>query len=193
MRARTGPANYVRANLLMIKGESLILLGACLGAFGVRGELRVKAFTADPEGLAAYGPLYAADGRLVLTPKRVRTLKDGQAALGGPEVRDRDAAEALKGVGLHVPRSALPACAAEDEVYIADLIGAVVMHVDGRPFGHVRDVVNFGAGDLLQIETHGRRWLLPFTKSNVPWLQAGQLRIDPPAGLLPDPDTEIPE
>lgn len=170
----------------MSDADPLILLGACVGAIGVRGEVRVKTFTASPEGVAAYGPLFAADGRLILTPKRVRLLKDGQVALSAPEVRDRDAAEALRGVALHVPRSALPEEPDEDEVYVADLIGAEVRHLDGRPLGQVRNVFDFGAGDLLEIETDGRVWLLPFTRENVPGLARGVLTVDPPPGLQPE-------
>lgn len=166
----------------------LILLGAALGAFGVRGEVRVKPFTAEPAGVAAYGLLYSQDGRPLLTPKRVRLLKDA-VALTAPEITSREAAEALKGEGLYAPRSALPEAPAEDEIYIADLIGRPVAHVDGRALGHVANVLNFGAGDLLEIETEGRRWLLPFTRENVPQLGPYGLVIDPPFGLLPGEET----
>jgi len=166
--------------------RSLILVGACLGAFGVRGEMRVKSFTARPESVGDYGPLYAQDGRKLLTPVRVRPLKGDEFALTAAEITDRDTAETLKGASLFIPRAVLPKATDDDEFYIADLIGAAVRHVDGRDLGAVRTVLNFGAGDLLEIETNGRRWLLPFTRENVPALEAGLVRVDPSEGLLPD-------
>ena len=82
-----------------------------------------------------------------------RPVKEGVAAfLSG--VTDRDAAEALKGVRLFVPRSALPELpAGEEEYYLADLIGLAVRWVDGpQAEGRIVAVHNFGAGDLIEIE-----------------------------------------
>lgn len=162
----------------------LILVGAVIGAIGVRGEIRVRSFTQEAASVGAYGPLYDAGGRLLLTPKRARLVKDS-VALSGPELASREAAEALKGAGLHVPRSALPASLAAEEVYVADLVGQDVVHVDGRPLGIVTDVRNFGAGDLLEIETEGTRWLMPFTAQNAPRIESRTIHIDPPFGLVP--------
>ncbi len=162
----------------------LVLVGAVIGAIGVRGELRARSFTQSPLSLADYGALFDANGALVLTPKRARAVKDG-VALAGPEVTSREAAEALRGTGLHVPRAALPPSPDADEIYVADLIGRVVLHVDGRALGQIQDVRNFGAGDLLEIETDGVRWLMPFSAENVPQIEAGAIHIDPPFGLIP--------
>jgi 16S rRNA processing protein RimM len=176
--------------MAQVSSDPLVLLGVCLGAFGVRGELKVKSFTEAPEGVGAYGPLYAEDGALLLTPTRTRVLKPGLAAVTAREVASREQAEALRGRGLHAPRSALPASQDEDDVLIADLLGCAVVHRDGRALGTVVEVANFGAGDLLAIAHAGRRWWLPFTRENVPELAPGRLIVDPPAGLEPEePET----
>lgn len=164
--------------------SNLVLIGACRGAIGVRGEIRAISFAADPLSLGAYGPLYDADGRKLLSPVRVRLVKDG-VAISGPEIASREAAQALKGTGLHVPRAVLPPSADADEIYVADLIGRAVRHVDGRALGHVVAVRNFGAGDLIEIETDGAIWLMPFTRENAPDITAGIIHIDPPFGLMP--------
>src|SRR5690242_7621435 len=97
-----------------------VLLGAVIGAQGLKGEVKVKAFTQSPEKLAAYGPLHTKDGKRFRVMS-VREAKDGAVvALEG--VNDRNAAEALKGVELFVPRDALPKEDA-DEFYHADLVG----------------------------------------------------------------------
>ncbi len=166
----------------------LVLVGAIIGAFGLKGDVRVRPFTADPQSIAHYGPLYDAHGRKVLTPQRVRLLKQ-EVALWGPECPDRTAAERLKGVGLHVPRVRLPELA-EDEFYHVDLLGLDVQHADGRFLGRVRQVVNYGAGDLLEIDaaTGGEPWLCPLAAGMAEVdLEAGRVIVDPPDGLMPEP------
>jgi 16S rRNA processing protein RimM len=164
----------------------LILVGAILGAFGVRGEIRVKSFTAAPENVFAYGPLLDESGRVVLTPKKWRPLNDA-LAVTAPEVPTREAAEALKGTRLYVQRDALPAIE-DDEYYAADLIGCAVVGVDGATLGLVKAVNDYGAGDLLEIDQSGRVWRLPFTNENVPTidLKTRIITVDPPTGLLPE-------
>jgi 16S rRNA processing protein RimM len=167
-----------------VHASDLVLIGACMGAIGVRGEIRARSFTQDPASLGAYGALFDARGQKLLTPQNVRPVKNGMA-LSGPEITSREAAEALRGIGLHVPRAALAPSPDEDEIYVADLIGHVIVHVDGRNLGRVIDVCNFGAGDLIEIETDGVSWLMPFTRENAPRIVAGVIHIDPPFGLVP--------
>lgn len=147
--------------------QELVLLGAIAGAFGVRGEARVRCFTADPAGVCAYGPLYDKAGNIIATPKKWREIKDG-LAITAPEIKDREAAEALKGTGLYVPRSALPA-AEEDEYYHVDLIGCRVETPSGDTLGIVIAVQDFGAGELLEIAGADAKTLfIAFTRDAVP-------------------------
>lgn len=156
--------------------EDLVLIGAVVGAFGVRGEVRVRSFTADPAAIASYGPLLDKAGAVVLTPTRLRPAGE-EFALTAPEVKTREEAQALRGTGLHVPRAALPP-AAEDEFYHVDLIGCAVEALDGSALGRVRSVQDFGAGDLLEIQQpDGRTWFLPFTKDAVPVVDVKARRI----------------
>ncbi|HWA23904.1 MAG TPA: ribosome maturation factor RimM [Caulobacterales bacterium] len=166
--------------------ENLILVGAITGAFGVRGELRVKSFTAALEDVCAYGPLLDESGALVLTPKSWRPLKDA-VAMTAKEVKTREQAEAMRGTALYVPREALPA-PEEDEFYAADLIGCAVVSVSGAPLGEVTAVTDYGAGDMLEIVLNGAVWRLPFTQENTPQIDLKSRRIiaDPPKGLLPE-------
>ncbi len=170
--------------------EGLVLIGAVVGAFGVRGEVRVRSFTADPEAIASYGPLFTKDGAVALTPKRLRPAGE-EFALTAPEVKTREEAQALRGTGLFVPRTVLPA-PEEDEFYHVDLIGCAVEALDGTALGRVRSVQDFGAGDLLEIQpTEGQTWFLPFTKAAVPVVDLGARRLisaegPPQAGGEPD-------
>lgn len=129
-----------------------ICVGAILGAHGVRGEVRIKCFTGRPEDVASFGVVETEDGAQRFTLKVTRNIKEGVAAtLSG--ITGRDAAQALKGFRLYVPRSALPELPAEeDEYYFADLIGLAVRWVEGpQEEGKVIAVHNFGAGDLIEV------------------------------------------
>lgn len=163
-----------------------ICVGAIAGAFGVRGELRLKSFTAAPEDIATYGPLETEDGgrsfAVTLTGQTTNALT---ARLSG--VSSKEEADALRGVQLFVARDRLPNLP-DDEYYHADLIGLEVYDSGGTLLGRVKAVLNHGASDILEI--HGPRLkstvLLPFTLAAVPTvdLASGRIVADPPEGLF---------
>jgi len=162
-----------------------VLMGVITGAHGVKGQVRVKSFTAAPDAIVAYGPLEDERG-----DRRIRLELTGVvrgmliARIDG--VADRDAAERLKGTRLYLPREALPE-PGEDEYYHADLIGLVVVLKEGAELGRVRAVHDFGAGDSIEVEKpDGGVVMVPFTESVVPVvdIKGGRLVVDPPQGLL---------
>lgn len=165
--------------------DQLVLLGVIGAAHGVKGEVRIKTFTADPLAIAEYGPLVDETGRLHEIVD-VRPAKEVVVArLKG--VSSREAAEALNGVKLQVTRDKLPPPEDEDEFLQADLIGCDVVGPDGAVLGKVTSVDNYGAGDLLDIATpDGRSILMPFTKAFAPRVLVAERRIEvlPPAGLF---------
>ena len=158
-----------------------ILVGAIAGAHGLRGQVRIKSFTDDPAAVAAYGPVSDESGEkrfdLIVTGR----IKGGVIArIHG--IADRSAAEALRGLRLYVPRSVLPN-PAEGEYYWADLIGLRADLADGTCYGRVKDVQDYGAGGILEVERFdGTTELLPFTDRLVPIvdLVAGRVVVDPP-------------
>ncbi len=162
-----------------------ICVGAIAGAFGVRGEARIKSFCAEPEAIAGYGPLTTEDGAREFTLSITRAVKEGFAArLSG--VATREAAQALKGTRLYAPRERLPALA-EDEFYHADLIGLTVLDTGGAEIGRVRAIHDHGAGDMLEVTRFGGQMvLIPFTRAAVPTVDLALRRIvvDPPPGTL---------
>ena len=165
-----------------------VCVGVVTGAHGVRGAVRVKSFTAEPEAVAAYGPLEDERGERHFDLRIVGSAKGVLIGwLSG--VEDRDRAEALRGLRLYLSRAALPPPGDED-YYHADLIGLDAVLVDGGPVGRVRAVHDFGAGDTLEIaRPQGQPVMVPFTRAVVPIidLMAGRLVIDPPPGLLDEP------
>ncbi len=157
----------------------LVVVAAIAGAHGVRGDVRVKSFTAEPEACFAYGPLLDDTGVEVL---RAAAIRPGPQALVVTPVRPRSREdwEAMKGRRLHVPRAALPE-PDEDEFYIEDLVGLSVFAGGHAPVGTVRAIQDFGAGDLIEVMlADGRRSVfVPFTRADVPVvdLAAGRLVV----------------
>ena len=154
-----------------------VCLGAVSGAIGIKGEVRLKSFATVPADIAAYGPLTDDDGTTVEIVS-LRHLKKGLAArIRG--IDSRNQAEALKGRRLYVGRDALPP-ADDEDYYIIDLIGLKVVDAAGQPWGHIRAVADYGAGDLLEIEPlSGAGIVVPFRRRYVPVvdIDAGQVTI----------------
>jgi 16S rRNA processing protein RimM len=164
----------------------MVCVGAVAGAYGVRGEVRLKSFCAEPEAIGSYGPLWTEDGTRSFILTLGAPVAQGFAArLDG--IRTREQADALRGTRLFVDRDRLPNLP-DDEFYHADLMGLQVFDTGGAPLGRVKAVLNHGASDLLELVTPGQKGaiLLPFTRAIVPTvdLAAGRIIADPPEGLL---------
>ena len=152
------------------------------GAHGIRGEVKLKSFTADPLAVKGYGPLESEDGSASYEIETVRPAKGHLVArLRG--VHDRNAAERLAHLRLFVPRARLPAPAA-DEFYHADLIGLMAVTADGTEVGTVAAIHDFGAGDILELRpsSGGTTIMLPFTDAFVPSVDVagGRIVVRPP-------------
>lgn len=175
----------------MAADDKLILLGVIGAAHGIKGEVRIKAFTGDPLAIADYGPLTDEKGRRFEIAE-IRPAKEVVVArLKG--ITSREAAETLNGVNLFVSRDKIPAPEDEDEFLQADLIGCAVVGPDGVVLGTVTTVANYGAGDLLDILLpDGRSVLMPFTKAFAPRIDIAARRIEavPPEGLFEADDED---
>ena len=137
---------------------------------GLRGEVKLRSFTADPMAVADYGPLENEDGtaRFEIEDLRQSTSRGSDyviVRLRG--VADRDAADRLKGVKLFVPRDRLPS-PEPDEFYHADLIGLRAVTCEGAEVGNVIAVHDFGAGAVLEIAGGSGELMVPFTDACVP-------------------------
>jgi 16S rRNA processing protein RimM len=150
-----------------------VLLAAVMGAQGLKGEVKVKTFTHQPDGLSRYGVLHTKDGRN-FTITAFRPSKPGEAVIAFAEVRDRTSAEGMRGTELYVAREALPP-AEEDEFYHADLIGLEARDTEGRMLGKVTAVHNFGASDVIElVRADGDQVHLAFTRETVPHIHIAE-------------------
>lgn len=148
-----------------------VTLAAIIGAHGVAGEVRLKVFADDLSPFTRFN-----DGALTLTS--LRPGNNGAIARFA-EIRDRNAAEAMRGTTLTVPRSELPPLA-EGEYYHADLIGLPAVTPTGEPLGTVVAVDNFGAGDVIEVERPtGKRFMVPMRPEAVPEWSPERMVIEP--------------
>ncbi|HEY4135947.1 MAG TPA: ribosome maturation factor RimM [Alphaproteobacteria bacterium] len=181
-----GPASGLAAS------REHVCVGAVAAAHGIKGEVKIKAFTADPASVGAYGPLLDETGKRSFKLSAVRVTNDGTVIARLDGVADRNAAEALRGLRFYALRAALPE-AGEGEYYHHDLIGLKAVLASGEDFGTVVAVDNFGAGDVIEIKpANGDSVVLPFTDAVVPEvdLSAGRIVVAPPDGLLDDEEPQ---
>lgn len=177
--ART-PAG-AESNAAADRKSGVVCVGEIAGAFGVRGEVRLKSFCERPEAIADYSPLAAGDGREFRLTE-VRSAPRGFAArIDG--VGTREEAQALKGVMLYAKRSRFAETDA-DEFYQADLIGASAYGLSGELIGTVSAVHCHGAGDILEIADADGTRLVPFTRDAVPDVVMAESRIVVDESLL---------
>lgn len=154
---------------------SLVLVGRFGAAHGVRGEIRLKSFTGDPAAIRDYAPLTDATSQRKFKILSLRVIKDDMCVVRIDRITERSAAEALTNLDLYVPRDQLPP-PDEDEFYQADLLGLRAHTETGAHLGDVIQVLDFGAGDILEIRPAigGETLLVPFTKANVPHVDLAQ-------------------
>lgn len=169
-------------------GDDRLLVGVITGPHGVRGAVRVKSFTAEPDGIADYGRLTDKSGTTAFD-LRVTGMAKGLVIASIEGINDRNMSETLKGMELYVERAALPEIDASDEYYFADLVGLDAVTSDGDVCGSVIAVHDFGAGSVLELRLAGGDTVfLPFTGVAVPAVDLGKGAITVDLTVLDDAD-----
>ncbi|KZL20101.1 Ribosome maturation factor RimM [Pseudovibrio axinellae] len=172
--------------------EDRILMAQIGAAHGIRGEVRVKPFGDDPLSFGDYGKLESEDGNRKFKVKRARVQKN-VVVTKFEGVNDRNEAEALNGLKLYIAREKLPETEDEDEFYHTDLIGLKAVNENGDVIGTVLTLLNFGAGELIEVAPKsGNSLMFPFTKAVVPVidLDEGYMEIHAPTGFYEEGEKE---
>ena len=147
-------------------------VGRVLGAWGIKGWIKVQAFASDPQALFSTKRwhLRAPDGPGVMPPPLLRVTESREqgdfVVAGAQEVPDRNAAEALRGARVFVSRSSFPTAGA-DEYYWVDLIGCAVTNRDGVALGTVADLIDTGAHSVLRVVQGDDERLIPFVAAYI--------------------------
>ena len=159
-------------------GQRMITVGRLHGAFGVRGEVKLESFTDPLHAIARYQPWTLRDARGHERSCEGVKVREGVKGLiaSMPGIADRDAADALRGVEVLVPRSAMPP-PADGEYYWVDLEGLRVVNEEGVDFGRVSHLFSTGANDVLVAQGDRERM--------IPFVQPDYIRsVDFEAGLV---------
>lgn len=164
---------------------NLICMAEIVGVHGVKGMIKLKVFSDNPDDLPDYAPLRDETGKeykfLTFNPHQNIYLASFE------EIKDRTQAEKLRGTRLYVSRERLPQINDEDTYYHVDLIGLAAKDADGGAIGKIINIANFGAGDLLEIKPlKGASYYVPFTKAVVPHVDIAkkEATVIVPPGLL---------
>jgi 16S rRNA processing protein RimM len=128
--------------------QAMIHVATIVSAHGIKGGVKVKSLTGNPQAFASYGALAAKDGRM-FEIKSLRPQKDEFLCVLS-NVPDRNAAEALRGTELFVARDKLPRLN-EGEIYLSDMQGKEALS-EGKSLGRIIGFQNFGAGELMELE-----------------------------------------
>ncbi|MBF0195297.1 MAG: ribosome maturation factor RimM [Magnetococcales bacterium] len=142
----------------------LIFVGRLLGSHGVRGEIKVNSLTEQKEDLLDYPNwVLGAEGG----PYKNCTLVSGRSNAKGLIVRlagvdDREAAQALSGTDIWIPRSQLQELD-EGQYYWNDLIGMMVVTESDEELGKIQYLFETGANDVISIDFQGEERLIPYT------------------------------
>ncbi len=168
-----------------------ICVGMIMGAHGVRGLIRLRSFTEDPETIREFKALTDESGERSFAFRIKSTAKDFFIAeIDG--LKNKEEADALGRTKLYVPRTALPKTK-KTEYYEADLLGLKVQDGKGQSFGSVMGVHNYGGGPFLEIgNSKIDSFMLPFTNALVPEVdvKAGLVTIAPPEGWMKEEKPE---
>jgi len=175
----------------MTTSKPTLAVASVVAAHGIRGAVKAHLHDPDSESLALGRVVQLGEGgprATIVACSRVPGKNLVRLQLSG--VGDRDRAEALRGVDLHVERAALPPLA-EDEFYLEDAIGLVVERSGASPsLGVIVGLTSNGAQDLFEVEWLGpdgqrHEWLLPVLPQFIEEIDERRLLVSLPIGLLP--------
>ncbi|MDD3371155.1 MAG: ribosome maturation factor RimM [Alphaproteobacteria bacterium] len=162
-----------------------ICVGQFAGAHGVRGLAKLRSFTAEPEAIFGYEPLLSADGARTFKIEQKSATKD-LFVVSIEGINNKEDADQLRGDKIYIPRAVLPKTK-KNEYYEADLIGLTAIDSEGKDYGPVLGLYDFGGGTFLEIgKTRKDSFMLPFRDGFVPQvdIKAGKIVIAVPEGWL---------
>lgn len=182
--------------------EDAVEVGRILGAWGIKGAIKVQPFASDPQALFSSrrwflqppepngprrSPVSNVALPVLLKITHAKNHGDGVVAQA-QEVLDRNAAEALKGVRIFVSRASFPT-ADPDEYYWVDLIGLSVVNLQGEILGTVTGLLDTGPHSVLRIASpdgsndEASERLVPFVAAYVSDVSLAERRITVDWGL----------
>jgi 16S rRNA processing protein RimM len=142
-------------------------MGRLLAPRGIKGWLKIKTFTEEPDALAEFSTWWLKDkqGWSPCEVEETELVHLGfSAKLAG--VEDRNAAELMRGIDVALSRADLPQY--DDAIYWIDLIGLEVRNTENELLGHIDSLVETGANDVMVVKLEGGKdMLIPYSEQAV--------------------------
>jgi len=163
-----------------VAAESPVVMGRVLGAYGVKGWVRIHPHTESPDGLARFREWWLESGGTWRPVQVAECSRHGSQLVARLEGYDsREQVAELRGCDVGVMRAAFPP-AADDEVYQADVLGLRVVNRQGEELGRVEEMTDNGAHVVMRVRHAEGERLLPFVPGVVDKVDvaAGEVRVD---------------
>jgi 16S rRNA processing protein RimM len=158
----------------------MVVMGRVVAPFGIHGWVKIRTLTAQPGNLRDY-PVWwlECDGEWKETAVAAAKVQGKMLVAQFADVSEREAAAALKGRAIAVPREQLPQTQ-NNEYYWADLIDLKVVNTEQHEFGRVSRVLQTGANDVLVVNEANKEALIPFLAAVIRKvdLAAGVIEVD---------------
>ncbi len=166
--------------------EKFILLGVIGKAHGMKGEVKIYCYSEQPDNIKNYQEVVLVDNKGKLSPhlKIKKSRSRGKIAITLLEtITDRTRAEYIEGMGVLLPKAALPEID-QNEYYWHQLIGKTVVDTGYNDLGIIKNIFSNGAQDILVLKNSQREHLIPIVEGIVLSTHLEKVVIDPPEGLL---------
>ena len=165
--------------------KSIIYIGEVIGVVGIKGHLKIKTFLLKPGTIEEIGPVFFEGKNDLYKVNFIRNHK-GKAIISLENNYDRNKAELFIGKKLFINRNQLPLLK-ENEYYLRDLLGFVIEKINGTELGIVKNIKNFGADDLIEVEQkYKKSFFLPLNEENIKKIDLNNKIIiaDPIKGII---------
>jgi 16S rRNA processing protein RimM len=170
---------------IFVAQERKFCVGQFAGAHGVRGLVKLRSFTAEPQAVFDYQPLSDESGARIYKVT-FKSAAGDHLIVTVEGITSKEEADELRGDRLYVPRKVLPPTG-KSEFYESDLLGLHAFDAGGRAYGKVMGIHDHGAGVFLEIGSSKKdSFMLPFKDAFVPKVEIedGKVLVVVPEGWL---------
>ncbi len=162
-------------------------IGKIIGAVGIKGHLKMATSLSNRQNISKMNSVFFEEEKNLVKLNFIREHK-GNVIISIKHIKSRNEAESLIGKKLFIKRESLPTLK-EGEYYVSDLIGFDVINNIGNKIGIVKDIKNFGAGNLFEInQENNKTFFLPFNQDNIKKIDQPKRKIiaNPIKGIVND-------
>ena len=152
--------------LVIFMNNKIVCVAKILSPHGVRGEVKLKCFMEDLDLFIDLANFFNKKQTHNFSLESLRGQKKDVFIASFDEIKNRNDAEKWVNTEIYIQRDELPEIEEDDEYYIEDLVNIKVIDKNSKPYGSIKAIHNFGAGDVIEIleESTSKRNLFPFTK-----------------------------